>query len=70
MSLHDDWQQYEDGRVPIDATEEHVRAVKRAFYAGAQAAALQVRSGAPIDRLLTEVSEFGRTVGTRLEVAR
>ena len=70
MSLHDDWTQYAEDKLPIDAPEAHVIAVKRAYYAGAQAAALRVRAIGHPDPILAEVSQFGRTVGTKLEAAR
>lgn len=51
--------------LPLDATEGHIVALKRAFYRGALAAL-----GLPQEQLRAELVAHGRSVGTPAERAR
>lgn len=63
-TLADRWEQLEaetPSRDPVDR--------RRAFMAGALAAALLIESGRAPEALIAECSQFGRVVGTPLESA-
>lgn len=64
------WAAYMADHVPITASAEEVAIARRRFYSGALAAVEIAKHGRPIGDLLRELTEYGRTIGTRAEFAR
>jgi hypothetical protein len=67
MSLSDQWAEYAADHVGADVPDEQMRKLKRAWYAGAQSAALDVKRGAKPAEVLQEVRFFGQQIGTAHE---
>jgi hypothetical protein len=67
MSLADQWTEYAADHA-AGLTDDQLRRLKRAFYAGGQSAALDIKQGAKPAEVLQEVRFFGQQVGTAHEV--
>lgn len=64
-ALAESWDAYLVDSVPVDATEAHIVALRRCFFAGALATL-----GLPPEQLRAELLAHGRSVGTAAERAR
>jgi hypothetical protein len=55
-------------------SDEHLHAQtierRRSFMSGALAAMTLIQSGVPVDRLIAECVQYGRTIGTEVERAQ
>lgn len=69
-TLADAWEAYMADQVPITASAEEVAIARRRFYAGSLATVELQKHGRPVADLLREITEYGRTIGTRAERAR